>query len=139
MRADPAAVWRAWTDPALKRAWFVDADEPGWETLEYVCDTAIGGVERGRFRHGTVVHENRTICLDRAEGRRLVFAYTMALDGVPQSASLTTVEIAPDGTGTRLVLTEQAAFFHGPDGAGLRRDGWGWLLDRLEAQLALAA
>jgi uncharacterized protein YndB with AHSA1/START domain len=50
---------------------------------------------------------------------------------VRTSAALTTVELAADGGGTRLLLTEQVAFLDGVDGTASRQRGWGALLDRL--------
>lgn len=102
LKAPPEKVWRAFTDPGQKRVWFVDMDEPGWETLDYGCDPRVGGREHGRFRHKGVVHGNETVYLDRAERERLVFAYTMGMDGRRHSASLGTVELAAVGGGTRL-------------------------------------
>jgi len=51
------------------------------------------------------------------------------------SASLGTVEIFPDGEGTLLRYTEQAAFFENSDGAQMREGGWRALLDNLEHDL----
>ncbi len=41
------------------------------------------------------------------------------------------MELAADGGGTRLLLTEQVAFLDGVDGTASRQRGWGALLDRL--------
>jgi uncharacterized protein YndB with AHSA1/START domain len=38
--APPAAVWRAWTDPAEFAAWWVG---PGWTTHDVVLDARVGG------------------------------------------------------------------------------------------------
>ena len=53
------------------------------------------------------------------------------------SASLATIELAPDGAGTRLIYTEQGAFF-GEDGGAhipLREHGCGEMLDNLAREL----
>ena len=63
--------------------------------------------------------------------RRIVFSYDMHLDGEHDSVSLTTVELEPDGGGTRLTFTEQGAFFDGLDDPAGREHGTGVLLDRL--------
>jgi hypothetical protein len=47
------------------------------------------------------------------------------------SVSLVTVELAPDGDGTRLTFTEDGAFFDGLEDPAVRRDGTGSLLDAL--------
>ena len=51
---------------------------------------------------------------------RIVFAYTMTIGNKRISASLGTVELVPEGRGTRLTYTEQAAFFDGADGPQMR-------------------
>ena len=53
-------------------------------------------------------------------------AYTMAVDGTNISASLGTVEFEGIGAGTRLIYTEQGAFFDGGDGPSSRKQGVEW-------------
>ncbi len=52
------------------------------------------------------------------------------------SASLATVQLEEIADGTRLVLTEQSAFFDGCDTPDQRKGGWTWLLGRLDAALS---
>jgi hypothetical protein len=52
------------------------------------------------------------------------------------SASQSTFELQADGTGTRLVFTEQAAFFAHADGPQMREQGWRSLLKHLARELA---
>ena len=52
------------------------------------------------------------------------------------SVSLTTIELFADGGGTRLVFTEQGAFFDDLEDPAQREHGTGKLLDRLERLLA---
>jgi len=63
--------------------------------------------------------------------RRIVFAFTMAIEGKIMSASLGTVEFEPDGKGTRLIVTERDAFLDGIDKSGTRKNGVGGLLVKL--------
>jgi hypothetical protein len=49
--------------------------------------------------------------------------------------SLTTVEVRPDGDGTRLVFTEHGAFLDGLEDPAEREHGTGVLLDGLAAFL----
>ncbi|MGF1628788.1 MAG: SRPBCC family protein [Kiloniellaceae bacterium] len=133
--ATPAQVFAAWAQPAVKRRWFGDAD--GWEDVEHKLDFRVGGSEFSAARQpGGPLHVNDTVFLNIVPERRIAFAYTMRLDDNPISASLATVEIRPDGRGTRLTYTEQAAFFDGGDNVGLRESGWTWLLGQLEKALA---
>jgi uncharacterized protein YndB with AHSA1/START domain len=128
-------VFAAWRDPAIKREWFAEGE--GWRVDEYELDFRVGGREHGRFRRGNGPEaRNETIYLDIVPDRRIVMAYTMAFDGKNISASLGTVEFVPIGAGTRLIYTEQGAFFDGADGPSSRKQGWNGLLQRLAATLA---
>ena len=55
----------------------------------------------------------------------------------PVTATLFTVEFYPDGRGTRLVLTDQSAFFGGETESD-RKAGWGEIVDRLSTYLERA-
>jgi uncharacterized protein YndB with AHSA1/START domain len=128
--APPARVFAAFADPATKRRWF--AEGAGVEVEEFALDFRVGGFERTRFRFvGGAAGRNDTLFLDIADDERIVCAYTLTAEEVRASAALTTVELAADGGGTRLRLTEQVAFLDGVDGAASRQSGWGALLDRL--------
>lgn len=128
--ASPARVFAAFADPATKRRWI--AEGPGAEVEDFTLDFRVGGFERSRGRFvGGALNRNDTLFLDIVPDERIVFAYTLTTEEVRTSAALTTVELAADGRGTRLHLTEQVAFLDGVDGSGGRERGWGGLLDRL--------
>jgi uncharacterized protein YndB with AHSA1/START domain len=128
--APPARVFAAFADPETKRLWF--AEGPGFEVDEFALDFRVGGFERTRFRSvGGAPVRNDTLFLDIVPDERIVFAYALTAEEVRASAALTTVELAADGGGTRLLLTEQVAFLDGVDGTASRQRGWGALLDRL--------
>ena len=130
----PDRVFAAWRDPATKREWFAEGE--GWRIEEYGLDFRVGGRERARFRQGNGSEvRNETVYLDIVPDRRIVMAYTMAVDGKHISGSLGTVEFERSGAGTRLIYTEQGAFFDRADGASSREQGWNELLERLAARL----
>ncbi len=135
-------VFAAFSDPNKKRKWF--AEGKAFDVLGYELDFRVGGTERSQFRAkgGPMqgrAFTNDTTYLDIEANRRIVFAYTMALDGRRFSASLATVELIADGSGTELVFTEQGAFWEGADGAQMREQGWGGLLEALGRELGSGA
>lgn len=140
--ASPERVFRAWADPAAFRRWFVEA--PGAVIQEWSHDFRVGGRGGGRYRFGGPENPdgfNDTRFLDIEPDRRIIFSYVMGrhLDGQDrrESASLATIELAPDRAGTRLTYTEQGAYFGDEGGAhvGLREHGCGLMLDNLASEL----
>lgn len=133
-------VFGSFQDPVKKRRWFVEGK--GSEVLLYESDFRVEGEERTRFKMaaGTPVAgkmiENFSKFLEIKPYERIVFAYTMSMEGTPFSASLATVELRAEGSSTRLVFTEQAVFFEGADGAKMREHGWNALLDALGREYA---
>jgi len=136
--ASPQRVFQAFADPAVKARWF--GGPPEWETLENSMDFRVGGreVDRARIPDGPVTSFDSRY-LDIVPDRRIIFAYDMHLDDARISCSLTTVELRPEGGGTRLVFTEQGAYLDGYDDAGGREQGTKELLDALGAELTRQA
>ncbi|MDQ6437317.1 SRPBCC family protein [Mesorhizobium sp. LHD-90] len=134
----PTVVFKAFSDPAHKRKWFVDGE--GWTTDSYESDFRVGGFERSRFRFGDgPPMGNDTVYLDIVPDRRIVFAYSMLMGDTPFSASLATIEFLPDGNGTKLTYTEQAAFLDGKDQVKDREEGCRGLFEMLATYLDSAA
>lgn len=134
--AAPSRVFAAWAQPAARTRW----DVPGrWVIAEQSFDFREGGRERKRFGpkdDPRFVAE--TLYLDIVPDRRIVYSYAMTARGVPISVSLTTVELAPDGAQTRLVLVEQVAFLDGNDKAADREEGLASMLDKISESLVAA-
>ena len=138
--AAPERVFGAFADPARKRRWF--GERGGSETEVFEMDFRVGGADLYQFRlqEGTpfpgVAIVNHTSYQDIVPGSRIVLAYTMTLGDKRISASLVTLEFVAAQGGTRMVFTEQAAFFEGADGPAMREDGWKKLLEGLATELA---
>lgn len=128
--ATPARVFAAWSTADAKALWFAGPDE--WKLLVREMDFRVGGKERlkGRFPSG-MTSDFQCTYHDIVADRRIVYAYDMYVGEVKISVSLATIEFAPAGSGTRLVLTEQGVFLDGYDDAGKREHGSGMLLDKL--------
>ena len=132
--APVAQVFAAFSEAEIHDRWFVKAD--GWPIAEYTHDFRIGGREFGRFSpDGKKIYFNETVYLDIVKDKRIVFAYSMADEEGCFSASVATVELLHSGAGTKLIFTEQGAFFDGRDQPSDREAGWISLLDALESEL----
>jgi uncharacterized protein YndB with AHSA1/START domain len=132
--AAPARVFKAWADPAIKARWFVGLAD--WRLLERAMEFRVGGKERLSGRKGSgIVSTFDSVYLDIVPDRRITYSYDMRLDGRHISVSLATVELTPEGAGTRLVITEQDVFLDGYDDADSRARGTRILLDQLGGEL----
>lgn len=140
----PARVFAAFADEALKRRWFADEGHGG-AMQSYANDFRVGGKETSRSRLAGEVPNgpppgtqlgNDTVYMDIVPNERIVFAYAMLVGDYRISTSLATVQLRPEGSGTRLVFTEQAAFFDRSDGPKLRREGWTGLLAKIDHAIA---
>lgn len=138
--ASPARVFRAHSDPVAFRRWFADGE--GWTIHEWEQDFRVGGGFTGRFRFGDESNDtwfNDTDYLDIVQDRRIILSYVMGRmtgDGKQRaSASLATTELVPDGSGTRLIYTEQGAFLDGADDIAERERGCAEMLQALGREL----
>ena len=93
-------------------------------------ETSIGGPKGGPLI------EFRATYLDIVLDQRIIYAYDMDIDGKKISVSVATIEIKPEGKGTRLKVTEQGAYLDGFDNGDLREKGTHDLLDALGKSLA---
>jgi uncharacterized protein YndB with AHSA1/START domain len=131
--AAPKRVFAAWSDPEAKSRWFAGPEG----TEEFELDFRVGGRERNRG--GGPDGEMYTYDAryqDIVPDERIVYTYEMYRDETRISVSVATVELTPEGGGTRLVFTEQGAFLDGEDKPEYREQGTGSLLDALGAELA---
>ena len=131
--ASPERVFRAWSDPDAKRRWSDCHPEMGGG---YSLDFRPGGSEVSRtVLPDGAVYVVRSHFFDIVPERRIVYAYEMRLSDTCLSASLVTVEFTPGDGGTRMVFSEQLAFFDGHEDRAERIRGTSDGIDRLEAAL----
>ncbi len=136
----PERVFRALSDPALKRRWFADGGAHELDAFE--MDFRVGGREITRSRLGPdtpfpgVALENDASFLDIVPGQRVVMASTMSIGGRRMSAHLVSFEVLATATGAELIFTHHGAFFENADGPERREHGWRVLFARLDAELA---
>jgi uncharacterized protein YndB with AHSA1/START domain len=134
----PAQTFSAFADPELKGQWF--AVPASWENRIWELDFRVGGGEvNSGGPAGGSTHTFKSRYHDIVTDERIVFAYDLLLDDRLMSTSLTTVQIFPAEGGTRLLFTEQGAFFDGLDDPAEREHGTGKLLDALGACLPSGA
>ncbi len=134
--AAPARVFAAWATPEAKLRWFSCNDE--WRASGHELDFRVGGRERLSTQPPDgPAHVYEACYMDIVPEARIVYAYELRFGETRISVSLTTVELAPAGAGTRLTFTEKVAFLDGYDDpdAREREEGTRIGLDNLDKEL----
>jgi uncharacterized protein YndB with AHSA1/START domain len=135
--ARPERVFTAWASQPEKNRWFGADDDFLAATDEYSLDFQVGGHERlaGKLPGGRTFGYD-AFYQDIVDNRRIVASYDVRIDGRRMSVSLMTIELSPIAGGTRLVLTEQGAFFDDLDTNAQRQEGARDSLDKLGEYLS---
>lgn len=135
IKAAPARVYRAFSDPEAKKKWF-GGDPKAWKSIVREMDFRPGGKERarGQWQNGATSDFQCTYH-DIVPERRIVYVYDLYVNDQKLSVSLATIEIFPDGADARLVITEQGVFFDGGDDAKHREQGTNYLMDVLKTSV----
>ena len=121
--ASLARVYKAWADPVAKAKWFSKPE---------IFEFRVGGREysSGGPPEGPIFTFDA--CYQEiVPEQRIVYTYTLDSGGTRISVSLTTVEFIPIEGGTKLIFTEQGAFFDGHDTPEVREHGTNEMLDAL--------
>ena len=128
-KASPEQVFAAFATEEGKRKWF---GGPGMELLEKSFDFREGGRETARGKHPNgMVSSFDCIYRDIVPNARIVYSYVMHLDGKKISVSQACIELKPEGSGTKLTVTEYGDFLDGYDDADSREHGTNFLMDQL--------
>lgn len=131
IKAPPARVWAAITQPELMMKWWGPDAGP---TLDVVADVRPGGRFSVVFRLLNGEEHNPTgLYQDVVPEKRLVF--TWDLPGTSERKSLVTFQLEPLEGGTLLTLTHENL----PDEAtrSSHEQGWNGLLDKLPVFLGV--
>lgn len=132
--APQARVFAALSDPGEKKHWFHGPEE--WGPDEYSMDFRVGGIEVSRVGPpGGPLIAFEARFEDIVPGERIVSTYVMSQDDKRISVSLATVQLQPEGSGTRLTFNESGAYLDGFDIPGMREQGTAEILDELGAYL----
>lgn len=124
----PAQVFSAWADPEKKKLWFGVSED--FSDTHAVYDFRVGGREHNSATHNSGVrHTFDSEYTNIVQDERIVYTYSMTLNEVPLSTSLTCVTFAPVEGGTILEFTEHGVFFDGADAGTNREIGTASILD----------
>jgi uncharacterized protein YndB with AHSA1/START domain len=130
LKASPAAVYAAWTDPALIARWWGPDAGP---VLSAQADVRPGGRFSVVFRTlDGEEHNSLGVYWEVVEDERLVFTWRWV--STPERESLVTVLLRPVDGGTELTLIHERFFDEAA--RDRHREGWGGALDKLQALLS---
>jgi uncharacterized protein YndB with AHSA1/START domain len=132
LKAQPAQVFSAWTDPQKLIHWF-GPNETITGSVRADLDVRVGGRFRVCFKTGDgEYHEVCGTYREVAPPSRLVFSW--AWHSTPERESLVTLTMAKDGDGTMLTLHHEQFFDEkARDG---HRHGWTGTLEKLDHYLS---
>jgi uncharacterized protein YndB with AHSA1/START domain len=135
----PETVFQAFADPHKARRWYAEGE--GHQLQEFTSDFRVGGTQTLRYVLGPntpvagMKISNQASFQEIQPNRRIVTATTMDLEDTRILASLVTVELTPNGSGTDLVLTQQGVYFTSGLTPAMIEAGWRGLLETLAKEL----
>jgi uncharacterized protein YndB with AHSA1/START domain len=133
LKATPAQVFSAWTDPQKIVHWFGPRDTVAG-SVKADMDVRAGGRYTMRFTTDNgESHKVGGVYREVAPPNRLVFSW--AWQSTPERESLVTVTVAPDGADGSILTLHHEQFFDDAARNGHER-GWTGTLEKLEAYFA---
>ncbi len=131
LKASPEQVYAAWTDPAKLQQWFRPASGSVFAGAELDVRGGGGYTIAVRTKDGEH-HRVSGVYREVTPGRKLVFTWNSGCG--PETKSLVTVLIRPDGDGSILTLIHEQFVDHAS--RERHQQGWTGCLDKLEAYFA---
>ncbi|HEX2525811.1 MAG TPA: SRPBCC domain-containing protein [Geminicoccus sp.] len=130
LKAAPAKVWSAWTEPEHLRRWF---GPDGGPTLIADVDVREGGRFHMAFHtEDGERHDVSGVYREVIPHEKLVFSWGWRT--MPERESQVTLTLTPDADGTVLTLLHEQLFDEAVRDA--HQQGWSGALDKLEAYVA---
>lgn len=137
LAASPAAVFRAWADPAARTVW--SAPSAAVEIVYDAADFRVGGRDVVRcIEPGTPVFTAEVLYHDIVEDHRIVFAESVSRGDERMAAALISVEILASGEGTAMTVTLQLVSLDSEGMGSNYRFGWTAALDNLQTWVTQA-
>lgn len=131
MTATPAAVFRAWVDPAARTLW--SAPSAAVKIIYDGADFRVGGCDVVRcIEPGSPVFTAEVCYHDIVADRRIIFAESVSRDDERMAAALISVEIIAEGEGCSLIVTLQLVSLDTEGMGSNYRLGWTAALDNLQ-------
>lgn len=127
IKADPQAVWEAWTRPEHMERWACPAPE-GVKAVE--TDLRVGGSFEIRMEVDGQAHTAFGTYKEVDPPRRLVYTWDWREESHAMGDTTVTVEFEPEGDGTRVVLLHEG--FPAVEARDGHREGWTACLTHFE-------
>lgn len=133
LNAPPERVFAAYATLEAKMAWFKAPTDI--ETLHRDFEFRIGGRERFHARWPSgLTSDFQAVYHDIVPNERIILVYDLFHNADKLSVSLQTIDLRPEGATTRLLHTEQGAYFSGGiEAVEGREHGTAWHVDNLVA------
>lgn len=134
LNASPARVYAAFADAEARKRW-----EPTPTDMEMRYGPSafeVGAHEESEMiKDGEVLAAFDTRYVDIVPEKRIVSSIRVKAGGQTMSCSQSTVELVPEGAGTRVICHEQVAWFGGKNMKSEHQEGWRTLLDGLQREV----
>ncbi len=133
----PDRMWPLLVSAKHREAW----GAPGDHVLETLSeDTRVGGIERARCGPSdNPEFEVETRWFHLAEPNDTVYTEQIEAGGMALGASLVTMRLTADGSGSTLAITVAVSSFVGPEMIAEFEAGWTGSLENLEKLAAIQA